>query len=56
MPGETQTLPLAIYAAINTAGGDAAAARLAGLSLVLAISGLALSEYLARRMRAMLGR
>ena len=41
---------------INTAGGDAAAARLAGLSLLLAISGLALSEWLARRMRAMLRR
>ena len=56
VPGETQTIPLAIYTAINTAGGDAAAARLAGLSLLLAISGLALSELLARRMRAMLGR
>jgi molybdate transport system permease protein len=56
IPGETQTLPLAIYSAIQTPGGDAAAARLATLSFLLAVAGLILSEVLARRVRAMMGR
>jgi molybdate transport system permease protein len=55
IPGETQTLPLAIYSAIQTPGGDAAAARLAMLSFVLALAGLLLSEILARRVRRMTG-
>lgn len=55
IPGETQTLPLAIYSAVQTPDGDAAAARLATLSLVLALSGLIISEVIARRARRMLG-
>ncbi len=55
IPGETQTLPLAIYAAVQNPDGDAAAARLAALSLVLALSGLIISEVIARRARRMLG-
>jgi molybdate transport system permease protein len=55
IPGETQTLPLAIYQAIQTPDGDAMAARLAGLSIVLALGGLMLSEFLARRIKAMTG-
>ena len=53
IPGETQTLPLAIYQAIQTPDGDAMAARLAVLSIIIAFSGLVLSELLARRIRAM---
>lgn len=53
IPGETQTLPLAIYQAIQTPDGDAMAGRLALLSIVLAFSGLLISEMLARRIRAM---
>jgi len=56
VPGETQTLPLAIYAATQTPGGEDVAARLAGVSLALALAGLLLSEVLARRVRRMLGR
>jgi molybdate transport system permease protein len=55
IPGETQTLPLAIYQAIQTPDGDAMAARLALLSIILAFAGLLLSEFLARRVRAMTG-
>jgi len=55
IPGETQTLPLAIYTATQTLGGEAAAARLAALSISLAFAGLLLSEYLARNMRRLLG-
>jgi molybdate transport system permease protein len=56
IPGETQTLPLAIYAATQTPGGEAVAARLALLSFALAVAGLLLAELLARRMHRLLGR
>ena len=55
IPGETQTLPLAIYTATQTVGGEGAAARLAALSIALALGGLILSEFLGRRVRRMLG-
>ena len=53
IPGETRTLPLAIYTAIQTPGGEAAAARLVMLSIGLALAGLLLSEIATRRIRAM---
>ena len=56
VPGQTQTLPLAIYSALQMPGGEAAAARLAGLSFTLALIGLVLSETLARRVRRGVGR
>lgn len=56
VPGETRTLPLAIYSAIQSPGGEAAAARLVGLSILLALGGLLLSDLAARRLRAMMGR
>jgi molybdate transport system permease protein len=56
IPGETRTLPLALYTALQTPGGDSAAARLAGVSFGLGLGGLLLSEWLARRVRRMLGR
>jgi molybdate transport system permease protein len=56
IPGETRTLPLALYTALQTPGGDAAAARLAFISIALGLSGLLLSEWFARRVRRLLGR
>ena len=56
VPGETQTLPLAIYTATQTPGGEATAARLAGISFALALAGLLLAELIARRMHRWLGR
>lgn len=56
IPGETRTLPLALYTAIQSAGGDAVALRLAILSLVLGLLGLLAAELLARRVRGLLGR
>jgi|GEM_PF-491571 len=56
IPGETRTLPLALYTALQTPGGDSEAARLAAISCVLGFSGLLLSEWFARRVRRMLGR
>jgi molybdate transport system permease protein len=56
IPGETRTLTLAIYTAIQSPGGEAAAARLAALSIALALGGLILSEVVRRRMQRRLGR
>ncbi|MET0547521.1 MAG: molybdate ABC transporter permease subunit [Caulobacterales bacterium] len=52
VPGETQTLPLAIYAALQQPDGDLAALRLCGISIALAIAGLAGAEYFTQRQRA----
>jgi molybdate transport system permease protein len=56
IPGETRTLPLALYTAIQSPDGDAMALRLAGLSFVLGLGGLILAEILARGVRRRLGR
>jgi molybdate transport system permease protein len=49
IPGETRTLPLAIYGYTQVPGGDEGALRLSILSVVLSLAALALSEWLARR-------
>jgi molybdate transport system permease protein len=49
IPGETRTLPLAIYAALQMPGGDAAVWRLAAISVTLSLVALIASEALARR-------
>ncbi len=49
IPGETQTLPLAIYALTQSPGGDAAAMRLCVISIVLSLAALLLSEMMVRR-------
>ena len=49
VPGETRTLPLAIYGALQTPGGEGAATRLALISVVLSVGALVASEALARR-------
>ncbi len=51
VPGETQTLPLAIYSALQSPGGEAAALRLALLSLSIALAALLLADWLGRRAR-----
>ena len=56
IPGETRTLPLALYTALQMPGGDAAAARLALLSFGLGLSGLLLSDGITRRMHRTMGR
>ncbi len=56
IPGQTRTLPLAIYAAIQVPGGEATAAKLSLVSFTLAIAGLLLSDLIARRMHRLLGR
>jgi molybdate transport system permease protein len=50
IPGETQTLALAIYSFLQTPGGDASAMRLVWLSIGISFAALLVSEALARRL------
>ena len=54
IPGETRTLPIALYALTQVPGGDAAAMRLCGISVVVAFVALLASEILSRRVQARL--
>jgi molybdate transport system permease protein len=56
IPGETRTLPLALYTALQTPDGDALAARLALISFALGLGGLLVAESLSRALRTRLGR
>jgi molybdate transport system permease protein len=56
IPGVTRTLPLALYTAMQTPGGDALAVRLALISFGLGLIGLLAAELLVRRVRRYLGR
>ncbi len=49
IPGQTQTLPSAIYALLQVPGGEGSALKLVGISVVLAMGALLTSEALARR-------
>ena len=55
IPGETQTLPLAIYTYTQVPGGDESALRLSLIAVVLSLFALAMSEWLTRRSERMLG-
>jgi molybdate transport system permease protein len=49
IPGETQTVPSAIYALTQTPGGESGAARLTLIAVAIAVAALLASEALARR-------
>ena len=49
IPGETRTLPLAIYTLLQTPGGEVAVARLAVVSVLLSLAALVVSEWLVPR-------
>ncbi len=51
IPGETQTLPLALYSALQSPGGEEMGYRLVALSILLAVVTLAASEVLGRAVR-----
>jgi molybdate transport system permease protein len=55
IPGETQTIPLAMYNFIETPGAEMEAARLCIISIGLALSTLMISEWLNRKAAARLG-
>ena len=49
IPGETRTLPLAIYTLTQVPGGDVAAMRLSIIAIVLSVVALMSSEWLVQR-------
>lgn len=49
IPGETQTLALAVFSLVQTPGGDAAAIRLVWFSVGLSLAAVLASEALGRR-------
>jgi molybdate transport system permease protein len=56
IPGETQTLPTAIYVFTQVPGGDAGALRLTLVAVVISTAALVASEFVGRRVtRRMLG-
>ncbi|WP_312582657.1 molybdate ABC transporter permease subunit [Atlantibacter hermannii] len=55
IPGETRTIPSAMYTLIQTPGGESAAARLCLISIVLAVMSLMVAEWLARISRKRMG-
>jgi molybdate transport system permease protein len=50
IPGKTQTISLAVYSLLQTPDGDGAAMRLAGISVLLAVAAVLVSDGLSRRM------
>ena len=52
IPGQTQTLPSAVYAFLQVPGGEGPAMRLVIVSVVIAMGALLLSEVVARRAAA----
>jgi molybdate transport system permease protein len=48
IPGQTQTLPSAIYGFLQVPGGDQDAFRLVGIAIAVALSALFLSEWVSR--------
>lgn len=55
IPGETRTIPLAMYTLIETPGAESAAARLCVLAILLSLAALLISDWLAKRSRIRLG-
>ena len=49
IPGETRTLPLAIYTELQLPGAETSVARLAIISVLLSVAALVASEWLVRR-------
>jgi molybdate transport system permease protein len=48
IPGQTQTLPSAIYAFLQVPGGEGSAARLVWIAIIIAMAALLLSEWVAK--------
>jgi len=55
IPGETRTIPSAIYAFLQVPGGESAAMKLVLVSIVVAMGALLLSEIVGRRVAARVG-
>jgi len=55
IPGLTQTLPLAFFSLVQQPGGEAAAARLTVISVLVSLAALVVSDLLARRIARQIG-
>ena len=55
IPGQTQTMPSAIYALLQAPGGEAAVGRLVVIAVVIAMGALLLSEWIARMVARRVG-
>lgn len=55
IPGQTRTIPSAIYAFLQVPGGEASATRLVIVAVVVAMAALLLSEVIGRRVAARVG-
>ncbi|MCH1921191.1 molybdate ABC transporter permease subunit [Shewanella sp. A3A] len=51
IPGETRTIPLAMYSFIETPGAEAQAARLCVIAIVISLISLVASQWLGRRVQ-----
>ncbi|MEZ9420026.1 molybdate ABC transporter permease [Vibrio breoganii] len=55
IPGETQTIPLAMFSFLETPGAEFEAMRLCVLAIVIALVSLFISEWMSRRSQQKLG-
>ncbi|WP_028954627.1 molybdate ABC transporter permease subunit [Sulfitobacter sp. 20_GPM-1509m] len=55
IPGQTQTLPSAIYSYLQVPGGEAQAAQLTLIACAIAVAAVIVSEWLSRRIAARIG-
>ena len=55
IPGQTQTLPSAVYAFLQVPGAEASASRLVIIAILVAMTALLLSEFIARRVARRVG-
>lgn len=55
IPGQTQTLPSAIYAFLQIPGGESSALKLVSIAVVIAMAALFLSEWLSRAVARRIG-
>ena len=51
IPGQTRTLPLALYTLTQVPGGESGAARLCIIAVIIALMALVISETFAQRLR-----
>lgn len=56
IPGQTQTIPTAIYSFLQIPGGESSALRLVVISVAMAMGALLLSEWISRRVAAQVAR
>ena len=51
IPSETQTIPLSMFAFLETPGAEASVARLCAISIAIALSALFVSEFISRQLK-----